>query len=101
VVEPDAGVVSAEPVDERLARRERARGAVRRDLAGVEVDRVAHRGVVDQPDHEPVSDASVQSGTRHGAVVGPQLLADTWGDVGLRVGDPERTTVDPCCFHRR
>jgi hypothetical protein len=87
--------VSAEPVDERLARRERARGAVRRDLAGVEVDRVAHLSVVDHPDHEPVPDASVQGRTRHGSVVGPQLLPDAWGYVGLDVGDPESTTMYP------
>src|SRR5664280_631606 len=74
VVHPGAGEARGEPVDQRLAGLDGPHRLVRGDRAGVEVDAVAHRAVVDQSDHERVADPAVQRRPRHGAAEGPHPL---------------------------
>ena len=65
VVHEDPGVRGGELVDLRLAGVDGAHLVVPRDLAGVEVDRVAELAVVDQLDVELVTDLAPQDRTAH------------------------------------
>lgn len=68
VVHEGTGVLGLELVDERFARLDCAHLVVPGDLAGVEVDGVADRPVVDQREGEEVADLAAQGGARHGAL---------------------------------
>jgi hypothetical protein len=83
VVHERPGVFGLELVDEGLAWLDGAHLVVPGDLAGVEVDGVADRPVVDQGDDEDVADLAAQGRAGHGAVEGPHHLGDPGGDLDL------------------
>src|SRR5699024_12012177 len=72
---------------------DRAHRLVGGEFTGVEVDRVTHRPVVDQGDHEGVTDLPAQGGPGHRAVEQPQLLLDPDGDLAFDLADGEGLPV--------
>ena len=73
VVEPDARVLRDEGVLEGLPGFDRVHDVVGGDEARVEVQRVAHRPVVDERDVEGVADVSAQDRAGSVPVEGPRL----------------------------
>src|SRR5690606_19124176 len=89
VVHPGTGFLRAEPVGEALARIDRAHRLVRGETAGVEVDAVAHRAVVDEGHGEHVADLAAQHRAGDVAAERPHALPHPGGDLQLGFGDPD------------
>ena len=93
VIHPDPGVGGREGVAVGGARRDGAHRLIRCKRAGMEVDRVPHRGVVDDGDVEGVAEMAAQGRTGSGPVVGPAALPNAWRDLEFRLGDGQRDPV--------
>ena len=101
VIHPDPGPFRGEAIGQGLSGRDRDHHLVGGALPGMEVDGVAQRALVDEPDDEGVPHPAVQGRPGGGAVVGPHLLGDSRSDLHVLLGDGERVSVDATGLHGR
>src|SRR6266511_2121861 len=101
VIHPDPGVVRREGVGERAARLDLDHLMAHRGLAGVEVDRVGHLGLVRQVDPNRITEVHADRGTGNLPAERPRMDDEALGDGDVLVDDRQVDVVDGALHDRR
>src|SRR5207249_1187774 len=96
VHEIGAGIARGELERQRVLRQDRPERLVHRDPCGVEVDRVRHRGLVDEANPHQVALAHPDYRAGNGPPEGPALVRHALRDLDRRVADRDTELLHWC-----